>query len=173
MWKRLMNNKTINKQMSIFCNTHTAYKLLPPFQIIGRFNFSSMVFMALPRRRQGDAKASKRAPNRGVPPATTFRSMASPRAGRRRQGVRADATQAEGDVRGKKMGVSDLRAHGKRGIARAGRERGCGRAGNRARGKEEGLRAGGKSRARAGNCALPRILPRAGPLQCESTEERD
>ena len=85
-------------------------------------------------------KASRQAPNRGVPPATTFRSMASPRAGRRRQGVRADATRAEGDARGKKKQASATCARRGKGESRAREGRGVS-------GDRKIARAGRKSRA--------------------------
>ena len=133
-----------------------------------------MVFMASPRRRQGVQASSQSGhparhdlPVYGV--AKAFARMPHER----------KAMSAE------KKGVGDLRAHGKSGIARAGRERGCGRAGNRARGKEEGLRAGGKSCAtaytparRAPAVRIDRGKRLAGkerrghaPLQLQSIEE--
>jgi len=107
-------------------------------------------------RRLGDAKASRRAPNRGVPPATTFLSMASPRAGRRRQGVRADATRAEGDARGKKRASATC--------ARMGKGESHAREGRGVAGGWEITRAGGKSR-------VYRVYSRAqGP--CSANRQR-
>ena len=101
-------------------------------------SIAGMVFTASPRRRLGDAKASRRLPNGGVLPATPFLRMASPCAERRRQGVgwtpRRPPKSKAGPRGGKKQarsrplsvrrGKSRHLARGKgEGSARAGRER--------------------------------------------------